>query len=674
MSFTKKLFLLLFFIFSLHQLAAQKSYVDSLKKCFWTNPNIKEKVNAAIYLSGNYGGKSHFDSAFHYIDIAIPLAQNDSLQRELASLYSNKSIIYIFQGHNNSIALNSIMKAIKISEKIKDSSSLADNYNVIGIIYLNIKYYEKAREYWLKGLEINLLTKNELNCIDSYGNLGNVNAELHHYDSSLYYFNKSLLLTKKYKNLNREVLTLMNIGDVYIRTKKFSKAFDYTQQSLDLEKKLGAEMSNPKLYSNLGLIYTGLKQYELAHTNYNKSLLIESRTKNADDYRQIYDGLSKLFAAENNFSKAYEYHQLFSNYNDSVYNNENIQALSDIKAKYEIDKKEGEFKIQTEKERLKTEAEHRKQKLIEIALLIGFSMIATVAFFIFRSYRIKKKANDVITKQKDEIETNKTKLEIAYTEIKDSINYAKSIQQASLPDIEKLKANFPDFSFVYRPKNVVSGDFYYFNEVIENNERSFILAVCDCTGHGVPGAFMSLIGIEQLNKIIDERHIYKPSLILDALHTGVREALKQESNESRDGMDVILCKITYNNDDVHIEYAGANRPMWILKKNSDAYTFQEIKADKRAIGGLEISTKQNFTNQCITLQKGDIIYCSTDGYADQFGGPNEKKLMVKNFQSLLLEIANRPMSAQEKNIIDRYETWKGELEQIDDVCVIGIRL
>ena len=668
------LILLFFFIVFFHSLNAQTQHLDSLKKCFHTNPSIKKRLDAAINLSGSFVQTNLFDSSFHYINLAIPLAENnDSLRNELASLYSARAITFIYKGSNNSQALNSIMKSMQISAATKDSASLSNDFNIIGIIHLDMKAYEKAREYWLKGLEINVLTKNEENNINSYGNLGNVEAELHKYDSALLYFNKSLYLSKKYKDFHSEVSSLMNIGDVYIRMKNFPQALDYTHQSMDEAQKTGFGMKNPKLYLNLGLIYTGIKNFKKAHENYDISLRIEEGIKNPDEYRQIYDGLSKLYAAENNFTKAYEYHQLFSNYSDSVYNSENLQAMSDIKTKYEVEKKEGDFKVQTEKEELRNEAELRKQKLIQIFLLVGFVMLAFVAFFIFRGYRIKKKANDVITKQKEEIENKNIQLEAAYTEIQDSINYAQLIQQASLPAIEKLKDAFPDSAVVYRPKNIVSGDFYYFHEVLENNKHSFILAVCDCTGHGVPGAFMSLIGIEQLNKIVGERKIYKPSLILDALHTGVREALKQDVNESRDGMDVILCKITPDKNETVIEYAGANRPLWIFKKNDDIYSFEEIKADKRAIGGLETSEQQNFTNQNITLKKGDSIYCSTDGYADQFGGDKGKKLMVKKFQSLLLEIGNHPMSVQEKEIVDCYKNWKGKLEQVDDVCVIGMK-
>ena len=668
-----KIKFLFLFILSFNQMNAQNQWVDSLRNCFYANPNVKSKLSAEIILSGSYIGKNQFDSAFHYIDLSIPLAQNDSLKDELASLYSNQAIAHVYQG-SNSQALNSIMKSMQISEKIKDSASLSNDYNVIGIIHLNMKSFDKAKVYWLKGLAINTLMKNEEANINSYGNLGNVEAELHKYDSSLFYFNKSLDLSIKYKDSRFETFSLMNIGDVYIRTKDFSKALEYTLQSIDVTIKTGQEKKNPKLYLNLGLVYTGLKEYKKAHENYDISLQIEEGIKNPDEYRQIYDGLSKLYAAENNFSKAYEYHQLFSNYCDSVYNNENLQTMSDIKTKYEVEKKEEEFKIQTEKEQIRNEAELRKQKLIQISLLIGFVMLAFVAFFIFRGYRIKKKANDVITKQKEEIENNKAELEVAYTEIQDSINYAQRIQQASLPGLEKLKDVFPDSALVYRPKNVVSGDFYYFHEILENNKRSFILAVCDCTGHGVPGAFMSLIGIEQLNKIVGERKIYQPALILDSLHAGVREALKQDLNESRDGMDVVLCKITPDNNDIHIEYAGANRPLWIFRKTSDSYVFEEIKANKRAIGGLETSQLADFTNQTVSLKKGDTIYCSSDGYADQFGGEKGKKLMVKKFQALLLDIADHPMSIQEKEIIDCYKNWKGKLEQVDDVCVIGVKL
>ncbi|CAN5324778.1 hypothetical protein BH10BAC1_BH10BAC1_12810 [soil metagenome] len=672
MRITIKISLLFLFMLLGTSIVAQSKWIDSLQNCYRTTLNIKTKLKAAISISGYFVGSNLFDSAFYYIDSAIPLAQNDSLQDELASLYSNKSIAYIYQG-SNSEALSNIMKSMQISEKLKDSASLSNDFNIIGIIYLNMKAYEPARTDWLKGLEINTLTKNEEDNISSYGNLGNVEAELHKYDSALYYFGKSLELSKKYKESHFQIFSLMNIGDVYIRMGNYTQALEYTLQSVEMVEKNDRERQNAKLYLNLGLIYTGLKNYKLAHKNFDKSLEIEDGIKNPDEYSQIYDGLSKLYAAENNFPKAYEFHQLYSNYRDSVFNSENLQALSDIKTKYEVEKKEAEFKIQTEKEQIRNEAELRKQKLIQISLLVGFVMLAFVAFFIFRSYRIKKKANDVITKQKEEIESKKAELEDAYTEIQDSINYAKRIQEASLPSLEKLKDAFANSALIYRPKNVVSGDFYYFKEIVENNKPAFIIAVCDCTGHGVPGAFMSLIGIEQLNKIVGERDVYKPSLILDALHSGVREALKQDVNESRDGMDVVLCKITPNVNEIEIEYAGANRPLWIFRKLDEKYSFEEIKADKLAIGGLETAEQKKFTNQKVSLKKGDTIYCSSDGYADQFGGDKGKKMMVKQFQSLLLSIANHPMSIQEKEIIDNYKNWKGKLEQVDDVCVIGIK-
>ncbi len=653
-------------------LSAQNAWADSVRTAFYSSTDAKVKVSSAINLSGSFVGSNLFDSALYYIDLALPLAQNDSLRDQLASLYVNKSIAYLYQG-SNSQALSSIMKSMQISEKLKDSSALSNNFNIIGIIHLNMKAYEKARFYWLKGMEINTILKNDESNISSFGNLGNVEAELHNYDSALYYFGKSLTLSEKYKDFHFQVFSLMNIGDVYIRMKDYPKALDYTLRSIAIAEKNEGERRNPKLYLNLGLIYTGLKEFKLAHSNYEKSLKMEEGIKNPDEYRQIYDGLSKLYAAELNYKKAYEYHQLYTYYSDSVYNSENLQTLSDIKTNYEVQKKEEEFKLQAEKEQLRNEVELRKQKVIQISLLIGFIMLSILAFFIFRSYRIKKKANDVITKQKEEIETKKAELEDAYTEIKDSINYAKRIQDASLPSMEKLKDAFPDSAIVYRPKNVVSGDFYYFNEIEENNKRSFILAVCDCTGHGVPGAFMSMIGIEQLNKIIGERKIYKPSLILDELHNGVRAALKQDVNESRDGMDVVLCRITLGENEVAVEYAGANRPLWIFRKGAAGYVFEEVKADKRAIGGLETSGKQQFTNQELRLKKGDTLYCTSDGYADQFGGDKGKKLMVKQFQSLLLEISEHAMSIQEKEIIDNYKTWKGKLEQVDDVCIIGIK-
>lgn len=267
-----------------------------------------------------------------------------------------------------------------------------------------------------------------------------------------------------------------------------------------------------------------------------------------------------------------------------------------------------------------------------------------------------------------ELKEEKQKVEDAHKEIKDSINYAKRIQEAILPLKETIDNYLKEYFILYKPKDIVAGDFYWFYSLPQQN--SVLIAAVDCTGHGVPGAFMSMIGNEQLTKIINEKNISQPDLILNELHKGVRAALKQDQihAETRDGMDIALCKINLKEN--YVEYAGAMRPFWMVRDN----VLHEVKADKQPIGGLDGDYRTPFTNNRIDLQKGDTIYLFTDGYADQFGGEKGKKFMIKNFSKFLLEVNQASMDKQQQLLNERIENWKGNHEQIDDILVIGIKI
>jgi serine phosphatase RsbU (regulator of sigma subunit) len=219
------------------------------------------------------------------------------------------------------------------------------------------------------------------------------------------------------------------------------------------------------------------------------------------------------------------------------------------------------------------------------------------------------------------------------------------------------------------PKDIVSGDFYWF---AKNGDTRFIAAV-DCTGHGVPGAFMSIVGNTLLNEIVNEKKITSPSDILLELHKGVKIALNQNTQEfeRRDGMDITLC--AFNNNSNQIQYAGANRPLWIYRKNK-GYQLDIIKATKYPIGGLELEENRTYQNHIIQVDEGDCLYLFSDGYADQFGGPKGKKFMITNLQKLLLENVENPIEIQKQNLTNAFNSWKGDAEQIDDVLVIGIKI
>ena len=311
----------------------------------------------------------------------------------------------------------------------------------------------------------------------------------------------------------------------------------------------------------------------------------------------------------------------------------------------------------------------------------GANVIAVFSFFLVRNIIQKKKANALLAKQaveinlqKGEIEEKSRLIEEKNQETLQSIIYAKRIQNAILPPASEIDPYLNDYFIYYKSKDIVSGDFYFFSDKYAKDLNKVIVAAVDCTGHGVPGAFMSMIGTEKLKDAIDFSH--KPGEILKQLNLGVKGALRQSGdnlNATRDGMDLSLCTIPIlknSETKTTIEYSGANRPLWVVDNNK---TLIEHKATKCSIGGLT-PDEQEFQNHVIELEKGNTFYLFSDGFADQFGGENSKKLMTKNFKELLVSINHKSLNDQKNYLAEFFETWKGQNEQIDDILVIGIKV
>jgi serine phosphatase RsbU (regulator of sigma subunit) len=285
-----------------------------------------------------------------------------------------------------------------------------------------------------------------------------------------------------------------------------------------------------------------------------------------------------------------------------------------------------------------------------------------------RTHELREEKEKVESINKEVIQ-QKSVIEHKNIEITDSIKYAKNIQEALLPSLNEIDKLFANSFVLYMPKDIVSGDFYWF---AKNGTTRFIAAV-DCTGHGVPGAFMSIVGNTLLNEIVNEKKITVPGEILLELHKGVKIALNQNAMEfeRRDGMDITLCAFNENTNE--IQYAGANRPLWIYRKDRN-YELEIIKATKFPIGGLELEESRVYQNHVVNVSEGDCLYLFSDGYADQFGGPKGKKFMLTNLQKVLLENVASPMEVQKQKLMEAFMAWKDDAEQIDDVLVIGVRI
>ena len=321
-------------------------------------------------------------------------------------------------------------------------------------------------------------------------------------------------------------------------------------------------------------------------------------------------------------------------------------------------------------------------------LLIVFSIAFGIWFSYQRQLKLRKdneylesqvkERTKEIEHKNDELISKNVDISLKNKEITDSINYAKRLQDSILPDISKLKDSLGDIFILYKPKSIVSGDFYWYTPIQnQNEEREFVLAAADCTGHGVPGAFMCMVATSLLNQIVVDKKTYEPAEVLKDLNIGVRSVLKQHETETRDGMDIALCRI--NLDKLTIEFAGALRPLYIYRdlnkgeKKLTDYYFEEIKPNKFPIGGLQFESTRNFDNHKIQLNKGDTIYMFSDGFADQFGGAEGKKLMTKKFKEMLHEQQLNSMEEQKNYLENFFSNWCGDQEQIDDVMVLGIR-
>jgi phosphoserine phosphatase RsbU/P len=286
-------------------------------------------------------------------------------------------------------------------------------------------------------------------------------------------------------------------------------------------------------------------------------------------------------------------------------------------------------------------------------------LIFILSFTLYNRYRFKQKANLLLENQKKEIGQKNSM-------ITDSIDYAKTIQEAILPSDKAVKAFFPNSFILYKPKAIVSGDFYRVGE----NGTKIICGVADCTGHGVPGAFMSLLGNNILENVIKKTDSLQPSAILDSLNEEVITSLAQgeERSSVKNGMDIAL--ITVNKNTRQLEYSGAHNSLYLVRDGK----LSEIKADKMSIGFLNKSEITHFTNHTLELQRDDMIYMFSDGYADQIGGPGRKKFYYQPFKDLLLSIHKSGMDDQKKKLDEVITTWKGEYDQTDDILVVGIKL
>ncbi len=594
-------------------------------------------------------------------------------------------------------ALNYFLEALKIAEKINDKQVIGAVYNGLGIIYSNQKEYDKALFYYNKYLAISKELDAPNAVATCLNNMGNIHKDNARYDSALHYYFKALQISNKVieKTPNLNSLLYSNLADTYTKSKRYDSALFYNEKAYVLLNKIGNRRTLTTCLNNMGLIYLRLGDFEKSEKFLQEGLALSQKIGRKENIKNAYTYLAEFYERKMTFDKALLMDRLANIYKDSLFNEEKTKGMASLQLMYDLDKKQTEVHLLTQERKL--------DLLIRYGLLAFLVLLGGVIYGVYKNREKTKKINEILTIKNQEINQRSEEIMIiaenlqnANEEIKQqrdvielknqsvmaSIQTAFRIQSAILPFEYRFDDAFgkDNYFIFYKPRDVVSGDFYFLERIkldpkkdTEDNYLT-VLALADCVGHGVPGAFMSMIGMQTLTEGVMKNHIYEPDKLLNFLQREIRRMLKQNESNTQDGMDAVILSFQKFENFTRIEYAGAMNPLYYVENKK----FKEIKGDKMSIG---TKRKVPFSYQKHVVEvkqwkgeKNATLYLCSDGFQDQFGGERSKKYMTRHFKELLHSISDQDMQTQEKLLDEALETWMqaGDEKQTDDITVIGI--
>ena len=632
------------------------------------------------------------------------IINNDTLGI-ICNQLSELKYLDLIEDYNRSLDI--VSELIPVSKKFKNDSLIAlayyycgdafyeinDMVNASKMLHKSVEYFIKAEKWeWFCKVDrilaiINMIAgkydlaisdfkdyiskvkehKFKLSVSGVYNNIGICYINLKEYELSLSYLDTSFNLYFKKGDEIGVARTHNNKGTLFLELGKPQIALNFFKKGHDLriENKIGIT-GHAESIINIGKAELSLGRVQDAKINFEKGLKLGKEASNKEIQKRALEGLKDVCFIQGNYKKAFKFQKKYHELLDSLYGHHIRDELiaNEISGKFNNkiikDSIEQSQRVLFHKEELKyqktvQEQKNAKNNIIKAFLVFVIIMIGVILVILFRRFKENKKKNIIILRQKEELQQKQM-------EIVDSINYAKHLQDAILPSQSAIELLLPDSFIFYKPKAIVAGDFYW----IEKSSQKMIFAVADCTGHGVPGAMVSMICHGALNRAVREFQLLDTGLILEKTRELVAEYFIQSEKDIRDGMDIAICIL--NKDINTIQYSGANNPLWYVRDNN----INEIKASKQSVG--KTPKILPFETHDIQLKKNDIFYLFTDGIADQFGGKKGKKYKYKKFKQFLLNISSRSMGDQKKEIANEFSEWKGEFEQIDDVCVMGVRI
>jgi tetratricopeptide (TPR) repeat protein len=666
---------------------------------------IRERIGDQQGIAGSYNNiglihktQGRYAEALEAYQKALAIFEHIGDQQGIAGSYNNIGTIHAEQGRYAE-ALEAFQKALAIQERIGDQQGIAICYNNIGNIHKAQGRYAEALEAFQKALAIQERIGDQQGIAGSYNNIGTIYEGQERYTEALEAFQKALAIHERIGDQQGIAICYNNIGNIHRAQGRYAEALESYQKALVIKERIGDQRGIASSYNNIGIIHRVQGRYTEALEAFQKALAIAQPLGLQDYLDDIYLNLAQTDSAlaasglTHLWKSAYLHHHLYTAYKDSVHNEASIRKQAQLESQYEYEKKTALLKAEQEKERALATAQLRQRETQRnLSLLaLGIALIGLITFAIL--YRKIRQQRDLIQKQSDEIQQKNLALEQYNAELKstnqaleesnriiqqqaetlsqkneeilDSIRYAERIQRAILPSAEKWQRLLPESFLFYKPRDIVAGDFYW----LEETEQYIFLGVADATGHGVPGAFVSIVCANALYKAVLEEGLESPAEILWRVREVVVSQLTQAGEKVKDGMDIALIRFA-KADRSRAVFAGANRPLWIVS----AEGLLEVAGTRQPIEYVEEPKPFEEVELMLGSRAPAMVYAFTDGIVDQMGGPKGRKLLPEGLREWLLSLWNQPVAKQAESLTALFETWRGDRPQIDDVTIVGMRI
>ncbi len=636
----------------------------NIDSCLNVLKTAKEDTNKVLLLDAiawdiSY---SNLQTGIDYSLQAYELAKKLNYERVYPRLFNTQAAIYTDMG-DISKSIDLCLEGLYYAKKTNQPKLQIFLFNSLGNIFAKRRDYQKALEYYIQSNET---AKKYLNKINSSA-VGNIASTLIHFgklDSAMYYAKVVLDYNVKKNNIDKLANNYLLLSEIYYELKDGVKATQSALKSVEAAKNIKDEYTLAHCYIQLCNGYYALKDYKKSKEVLDTGKIYAEKLGDIIALKTIARYYSEIYEEMGDFKNSLKFYKEYKMYEDSIFKTENLKQEKNAEAKYENDKKQKEIELLASQQK-QNELENEKKKLYLYSSLAGLFILVLVSVVLYRNNILKQRTNKNLESLNKEIHQQKELVEFKNKEITDSINYAKRIQQSILTSDAYFKKHTKDFFILFKPKDIVSGDFYW----ALNHNQKLLVMTADCTGHGVPGAMMSMMGVNFLNEIVNEKKIESPASILNQLRHDIIKALNPEGSVeiSKDGMDCCLCSFDYQQ--MKLTYAAANNNFYIIRDGKIITS----EADKMPVGAGHGNT-QPFNEYTFDLKTNDLIITLTDGYADQFGGDKGKKFKYKRFEDLILESAHLPLNELKIKLDTAIESWRGDLEQLDDICVIGVKV